>query len=197
MRQGFLALIRREIEHRRAGRPAGIRAKMNQLQDPAVIRALYEASAAGVPIALIVRGLCCLRPGVPGLSDSIRVVSVLGRFLEHSRIYCFENGGSPELFTGSADWMERNLDRRVETIAPVRDPALCRELVEILDVYERDNATAWDGLPDGTYVRRRPAEGEPARESQAEFIRRTDAQAAHATAARPPALRGARDGSAR
>ncbi len=145
---------------------------MNQLQDAEIIRELYVASQAGVPITLIVRGLCCLRPGVPGLSESIRLFSVVGRFLEHSRIYRFENGGRPEFFIGSADWMKRNLDRRVETITPVLDPKVQRELGEILDCYERDNASAWDGQPDGTYVRRLPAEGEERREAQEVFIRK-------------------------
>ena len=145
MRTGFTQLIQREAEHARAGRPSGIQAKMNQLQDPDIIRELYRASQAGVPIRLVVRGLCCLRPGVPGLSDTIRLTSVVGRYLEHSRIYRFENGGSPEFFIGSADWMKRNLNRRVETISPVRDPGVQAELEDILEVYEQDNASAWDG----------------------------------------------------
>ena len=132
MRERFTALIRREAGHARAGRPCGIRAKMNQLQDPQMIRELYQASAAGVPIVLNVRGLCCLRAGVPGLSPTIRVSSTLGRFLEHSRIYGFENGGAPEFFIGSADWMTRNLSRRMETVAPVCDPVIKAELETIL-----------------------------------------------------------------
>ena len=129
-------------------------------------------SRAGVPVSLNVRGLCCLRPGVPGLSETIRVFSVLGRFLEHGRIYRFENGGQPEFLIGSADWMRRNLDRRVETIAPVVDPALGVELEAILDVYENDNCTAWDLQPDGSWLRRRPKEGEPRRASQEVFAGR-------------------------
>jgi polyphosphate kinase len=175
MRDRFCELIRREIEHAEAGRPCGIRAKMNQLQDPALVRELYLASRAGVPISLNVRGLCILKPGVEGLSDNIRVFSVLGRFLEHGRIYRFENGGDREIYIGSADWMKRNLDRRVETIATVLDPILESELDAILDVLENDNHTAWDLRPDGTYVRRRPAESEPARASQQEFIRLAEA----------------------
>jgi polyphosphate kinase len=120
MRSRFVELIRREAQHAIDGRSSGIRAKMNQLQDPEIIRELYRASQSGVPITLNIRGLCCLRPGVPGLSDTIRVFSVLGRFLEHGRIYGFENDGAPEYYIGSADWMKRNLDRRVETIAQVR-----------------------------------------------------------------------------
>jgi polyphosphate kinase len=146
---------------------------MNQLQDPIVIRELYGASQAGVPISLNVRGLCCLRPGVPGLSGTIRVFSVLGRFLEHGRIYRFENGGDPEVLIGSADWMRRNLDRRVETIAPVADPAIKAELAAILDVYENDNCTAWDLQPDGSWIRLRPKDGAPRRPSQEVFMQRS------------------------
>ena len=171
MHHRFEELIRREAEHARAGRPCGIRAKMNQLQERKIIAELYRASAAGVPIKLNVRGLCCLRPQVPGLSENIEVFGVISRFLEHSRIYRFVNGGSPELYIGSADWMKRNLYRRVETIAPVADPGICRELTRILEVYENDNCTVWDGRPDGTYVRRRPEPGEEPRPSQETFIR--------------------------
>ena len=170
LRERFIDLIRREAEHALAGRPCGIRAKMNQLQDGQIIRELYLASQAGVPMDLNVRGLCCLRAGVPGLSESIRVYSTLGRFLEHGRIYRFENGGEPEFFIGSADWMSRNLSRRMETIAPVCDPAIRAELEEILRVYEDDNCSAWDMQPDGSYVRRRPAEGEACRAAQQVFI---------------------------
>jgi len=170
MRTRFVELIRRETAHAVDGRSSGIRAKMNQLQDPAIIRELYAASQAGVPITLNVRGLCCLRPGIKGLSENIRVFSVLGRFLEHGRIYGFENAGSPEYFIGSADWMKRNLDRRMETIAPVRDPLLVAEVEEILTVAENDNCTVWDLRSDGTYVRRRPAKGEEPRPSQQVFM---------------------------
>jgi polyphosphate kinase len=172
MREWFRTLIRREAANAAAGRPSGIAAKMNQLQDPELIRELYRASQAGVPIDLNVRGLCCLRPGVPGLSETIRVYSVLGRFLEHGRIYRFCNDGNPEYFIGSADWMKRNLDRRVETIAPVEDSTLKAELDAILKVYEDDNHSAWDLQADGSYVRRRPAEGESPRPSQQVFAER-------------------------
>lgn len=171
LRERFTELIRREAEHARAGRPSGIRAKMNQLQDDRIITELYEAAAAGVPITLNVRGMCCLRAGVPGLSENIRVFSVLGRFLEHGRIYRFENGGDPEFFIGSADWMRRNLDARMETIMPVLDKDIAAELEHLLDVYESDNATAWDLQPDNSYRRLQPAEGEEARPSQERFIR--------------------------
>lgn len=170
MRRRFTELIRREMDHAREGRPCGIDAKMNQLQDTGIIRELYQASQAGVPISLNVRGLCCLRPGVPGLSDNIRVFSVVGRYLEHSRIYRFTNGGQPEYFIGSADWMKRNLNKRVETITPVEDPGIQRQLDQIIAVYERDNCCAWDAQPDGSYVRRTPAPGEPRRPAQTEFI---------------------------
>jgi polyphosphate kinase len=170
MRERFTSLIRREADYQRAGRPAGIRVKLNQLQDSGIIRELYEASRAGVPVTLCVRGLCCLRAGVPGLSPTIRVLSIVGRFLEHSRIYRFENAGHPEFYLGSADWMHRNFNNRMETVAPVTDPGIQAELERILDVYEGDNTSAWDMQPDGRYVRRRPASGQPPREAQRLFI---------------------------
>jgi len=172
MRKRFKELIRNEALNASAGKPAGITAKMNQLQDPSIIRELYRASAEGVEINLIVRGLCSLRPGVPGLSEHIRVISVLGRFLEHGRVYRFENGGSPLYFLGSADWMKRNLDRRVEIVTPVEDEDLKQELDGILAVYLEDNASAWDMQADGTYVRRRPGEGEADKAAQQVFINR-------------------------
>jgi polyphosphate kinase len=172
LRERFIALIRREAEHARAGRPCGIGAKMNQLQDPQMIRELYHASLDGVPIVLNVRGLCCLRAGVPGLSPTIQVSSTLGRFLEHSRIYRFENGGAPEFFIGSADLMTRNLSRRMEAVAPICDPAVKAELENILHTYEDDNCSAWDMQPDATYVRRHPAAGEARRCAQQVFIER-------------------------
>lgn len=171
MRDRFCELIRREIEHAEAGRPCGIKAKMNQLQDPSLVRELYGASRAGVPISLNVRGLCILQPGVPGLSETIKVFSVLGRFLEHGRIYRFANGGRAEIYIGSADWMKRNLDRRVETMAPVTDPELVAEIDAIIGVLEDDNQTAWDLQSNGSYLRRQPSKGEQSRASQQEFIR--------------------------
>jgi polyphosphate kinase len=159
LRDKTLALIRREAEHARAGRPARIVVKINRLADTRVIGALYEASQAGVPIDLIVRGICMLKPGLPGLSETIRVRSVVGRFLEHSRAYYFQNGGEEELYTGSADWMPRNFDRRVETIAPVRDARLKKYLKDVmLDAYLRDNVKARLLGPDGSY---RPLPVEP------------------------------------
>jgi len=156
MRERFLAMIRREIAHRRAGRPARIIAKMNALVDPDIIAALYEASGAGVPVDLIVRGICCLRPGLPGISDSIRVVSIVGRFLEHSRAFYFVNGGAEEVYIGSADWMPRNLDRRIEAVTPIDDPAHRQALRELLLLMWEDNRQAWDLRSDGTYVQRQP-----------------------------------------
>ncbi len=171
MRRQLNTLIRREAEHARNGRISGIEAKLNQLQDPAVIRELYRAGQAGVPIRLNVRGLCCLRPGVTGLSENIRVYSVVGRFLEHSRVYAFSNGGDPEYYIGSADWMKRNLNSRVETVVPILGDQVKIELREILDVYMEDNCSTWDCLPDGTYQRRSPSSGEVALAAQDVFMR--------------------------
>ena len=159
MRQRFLELIAREVTHAAAGRPARIVGKMNALVDPEIIQALYRASQAGVNVDLIVRGICCLRPGVPGVSDRIRVVSIIGRFLEHSRLWSFANDGEPEYFLGSADWMPRNLDRRVETVVPVDDPSLHPRLQSLLDLCLTDNRQAWYLLPDGSYLQRTPGDG--------------------------------------
>ncbi len=156
LRTRVLALIDREAASARAGRRARIVAKMNALVDEEVIRALYAASQAGVDVDLIIRGICCLRPGVPGLSDRIRVVSVIGRFLEHSRAWCFENAGDPQYFIGSADWMPRNFDRRVEVMVPVADPALHPRLDGIFRVLLADNRQAWELGPDGTWRQRVP-----------------------------------------
>lgn len=156
-------LIRREIDHARTGQPGKVIAKMNALVDGNIIKLLYEASQAGVDIDLIIRGVCCLRPGIPGVSDRIRVVSVIGRFLEHSRIFYFHNGGQPDYYIGSADWMTRNLDRRVEAITPVEDPLLREELHRILTMAMADNRQAWDMAADGTFTQRRPAPGEEER----------------------------------
>jgi polyphosphate kinase len=160
MRQRFLDLIAREMEHVAAGRPARIIAKMNQLEDPAIIAALCDASRAGVPIDLIVRGFCCLRPGVAGYSESIRVRSIIGRFLEHSRIFYFAAGSDDPLegdfFIGSADWMFRNLSRRLEVIAPVTARNARERLWEVLDVSLKDERQAWVMNPDGSYTQLRP-----------------------------------------
>jgi polyphosphate kinase len=163
MRDRFLGMIRREIAHHRAGRPARILAKMNALVDPDIIAALYEASGAGVPIDLIVRGICCLRPGLIGVSDSIRVISIVGRFLEHSRAFYFLNGGDEEVYVGSADWMPRNLDRRIEAVTPIEDPADRQALRDLLLLMWEDNRQAWELRPDGTYEQRRPPSPETER----------------------------------
>jgi polyphosphate kinase len=153
LRAAMRALIEREAEHARAGRPAHIIIKNNAVADPAMIKSLYRASQAGLPIDLIVRGVCCLRSGVPGISEHIRVRSVVGRFLEHSRIYYFENGGEPDVFIGSADLMERNLDRRVEVLCPVRDTELRRHLrAVVLDSLLRDTDRAYLLQSDGSYL---------------------------------------------
>ena len=162
--------IERETKNARDGKPAGIKAKMNALLDPAVIRALYEASQAGVPIDLAVRGVCSLRPGLAGVSESVRVRSVVGRFLEHSRIFAFENGGRPEVYLSSADWMPRNFFRRVEVAFPLVDPTLARHAREILDDSLRDTARARELRSDGTYVRVAPAEEDRPFDSQAHFL---------------------------
>ena len=148
---------------RRAGRPASIRAKINGLSDAKVVDALYRASRAGVEIDLIVRGLCTLRPGVPDLSERIRVVSGLGRFLEHARVYHFVNGGEDEYFIASADWRPRNLRRRVEVAAPVRDPEARARLDRILQA-ELSDPTAWELRASGEYVRRTGGDGPGAQE---------------------------------
>jgi len=177
MRQRFLDLIEREVEHQKAGRGGHIIAKMNALEDRPIAEALYAASAAGVEIDLIVRGICRLRPGVPGLSETIRVVSIVGRFLEHARIFYFSNNstqtGKPDFFIGSADWMARNLDFRVEAIVPVEEPRLQDELKAILDLQLADNVKAWDMHPDGSYTQRSPAPGEEPRSSQDLLMLRT------------------------
>lgn len=176
MRQRFLEMIRREVDKSTPEQPGHICAKMNALEDPEIIQALYAASQAGVKIDLIVRGFCCLRPGVPGFSENIRVISIIGRFLEHSRIYYFQNGGQPEYYIGSADWMSRNLDWRVECITPIRDPALQKELEFILKTCWSDHRQAWALHSDGNYVRLRPLRGKG---SQQIFIDRTLRQALH------------------
>ncbi|MBW3549604.1 MAG: polyphosphate kinase 1 [Proteobacteria bacterium] len=151
---GVLMRIDRETRNARAGQPARIVAKMNALNEPQVVRALYRASQAGVQIELIVRGACTLRPGVPGISDNIRVRSIVGRFLEHSRVYWFANGGQPDLFAASADWLERNLLRRVEVGFPILNPDLAMRITdEAIGNYLTDNCNAWELQPDGEYLR--------------------------------------------
>ena len=152
--------IERERRHARAGRPARIIIKINSLVDEDIISALYAASGDGVEIDLIVRGICCLRPGIPGVSERIRVRSIVGRFLEHSRIYYFGNGGKPDIYLGSADWMPRNFYRRVEVAFPLLDPVLKRHVEQdILPLYLKDNVKARVLQPDGSYLRLHPADG--------------------------------------
>jgi polyphosphate kinase len=168
MRARFLDLIQREIDNQQAGRPARIVAKMNQLEDPEIIEALCEASCAGVAIDLVIRGLCCLRPGIAGRSDNIRVRSIIGRFLEHSRIFHFAAGKEDplegEFYIGSADWMFRNLSRRVEVVTPITKPGPKQKLWEILDICLRDHRQAWILKSDGSYVQLRPERADEASE---------------------------------
>jgi polyphosphate kinase len=148
----MLRLIEQEAENARHGTPGRVIARMNSLVEPQIIRAMYRASQAGVKIDLVVRGICCLRAGVPGVSDNIRVRSVVGRFLEHSRVVCFANGGDPRVYCSSADWMDRNFFRRVESCFPVEAPALRDRVVrECLEGYLEDNVQAWEMQPDGSY----------------------------------------------
>ncbi len=167
MRSGLIERIQREIAHHEAGRPARVRFKVNSLVDEAISDALYRASQAGVPVDLWIRGICTLRPGVPGLSENIRVRSVLGRFLEHSRVFWFENGGKPEVGIGSADLMHRNLDRRVETLVQLSDPAHVEELGELFDLGFDHGTGSWWLQQDGTWVARLTgADGAPLRDLQ-------------------------------
>jgi polyphosphate kinase len=166
LRDRIIELIQRETEHARQGGHGRIVAKMNGLIDQPIIAKLYEASQAGVQIDLIIRGMCCLRPGIPGVSENIRVISIVGRFLEHSRIFYFHNQGQETVLIGSADWMPRNLDRRVEAVVPVEDPAIAKDLQEILAIMLADNRQAWDLQPDGRYIQRRPLGGTPEQSAQ-------------------------------
>jgi polyphosphate kinase len=160
LHDGMTRKIEREAEHARQGNPARIIVKVNSLVEPRIIRSLYAASRAGVSIDLIVRGMCSLRPGIKGVSDNIRVRSIIGRFLEHTRVFYFGNNGDPELFCGSADWMERNFFRRVETCFPVEQRDLRARVLEELGFYLRDNCQAWELASDGQYHRRHPADDE-------------------------------------
>jgi polyphosphate kinase len=170
-RQGFKALVDREIEHAQAGRPARIIIKNNAVADKGTIQALFRASQAGVAVDMIVRGVCCLRPGIPGVSDNITVRSIVGRFLEHSRIYYFLNGGAEEVYIGSGDLMERNLDRRVEVITPINDAAIKRHLRDVvLEALLNDTHRAWQLQTDGSYTRVRPPDGEEAVNSQQSLL---------------------------
>ncbi|CAN5591952.1 RNA degradosome polyphosphate kinase [soil metagenome] len=174
MRSGLVERIEREVEHHHAGRPARIRIKANAVVDEVLTDSLYRASQAGVPVDLWVRGICAVRPGVPGLSETIRVRSILGRFLEHSRIFGFDNGGDAEVWIGSADLMHRNLDRRVETLVRISSPDHVEELCALLDVAMSDEVSSWWLGPDGAWDRHhRDAEGRPLRDLQEQLIAAT------------------------
>lgn len=170
LRERTIEMINRETENCRNGQTGRIVAKMNSLVDQQVIQTLYQASQAGVEIDLIIRGICCLRPGIKEFSDNIRVISVIGRFLEHSRIFYFYNQGQEEIYIGSADWMTRNLSRRVEAVAPVESPDIFKDLQEILGVMLSDNRKAWELQSDGTFVQRKPKKGEEVRSTHDIFM---------------------------
>ncbi len=169
MRDRMVSMINREAEHCRNGGSGRIVAKMNSLVDPQIIETLYQASQAGVKIDLIIRGICCLKPGVEGVSENIHVISIVGRFLEHSRIFYFHNGGEEEVYIGSADWMTRNLSRRVEAVTPVEDANIAQELQEILGVMLSDNRQAWELQTDGRYIQRQPKSKAHQQSSQKTF----------------------------
>jgi len=162
--------IDREAANQKAGKPARLLVKVNGILEPAVVKALYRASQAGVKIDVACRGICSLRPGVPGVSDNVRVISVVDRFLEHSRIFYFENGGTPEVYVGSADWMDRNLSRRVEVVFPIEQPDLKKRVIDALKTTLADNVKARELLPDGRYRRVTPAEGQSPVRSQLRFL---------------------------
>ena len=186
IRPRLLELIGGEAERSRQGEEACLEAKLNSLADPELIEALYKASQAGVAIRLNVRGICCLRPGVKGLSETISVVSVVDRYLEHARIFRFRNGGAPLTFISSADWMPRNLDRRIELMVPVEDPPGADKLAQILETCLADTRQAWTLRADGTYERRQPDAKHPALRCQEEFQRRAEARAAEAAQRQAP-----------
>jgi polyphosphate kinase len=166
LRDRMMGLIQREIDHCQNGGSGRIIAKMNSLVDSSIIAMLYEASQAGVQIDLIVRGICCLRPQLKNVSENIRVFSIVGRYLEHSRIFYFQNEGDEEMFIGSADWMPRNLDRRVEAVTLIEEPKIAQELINVLNIMLSDNRQAWELQSDGTYVQRQPGEGEVEQSAQ-------------------------------
>jgi polyphosphate kinase len=171
VRRGLLERIDREVQHHLAGRPARVRLKVNSLVDEALSDALYRASQAGVPVDLWIRGICTIRPGVPGLSDNIRVRSVLGRFLEHSRVFWFENGGEPEVWIGSADLMHRNLDRRVEVLVQLKEPDHVTELGDLFDLGFDERTGSWWLQADDTWqARLSDPDGRPLRDLQERLI---------------------------
>ena len=187
MREQIIGLIEREERNARQGRAARIIVKMNALVEPSVIDALYRASQGGVAIELVVRGICCLRPGLPGVSETIRVTSIVDKYLEHSRIFYFENSGNPEVFLASADWMPRNFWRRIETLFPIEDASLQARIVgDILQPILHDTVKVRELLPDGTYRRRTPAEGEAPLRSQVALQNLAREAARESTDVRPP-----------
>ena len=178
LKNALLDRIDREIHVHSPATPGLIQMKMNALEDVDVTRALYRAARAGVKIDLIVRGICCLRPKIPNLSENIRVISIVGRFLEHSRIYYFENAGKPDLFLASADWMPRNFVRRVEIAFPIEDPTLRDEVInEVLPRFLNDRIKARELQADGSYLRLKPEEGAPRLQAQLHFRERSRGQA--------------------
>jgi polyphosphate kinase len=187
LRKRILALIDNETQRRKQGQRAMILAKINNLVDPEIIAALYRASQAGVPIKLNVRGTCCLRPGVAGISENITVVSIVDRFLEHARVLYFHHGGEEQVYISSADWMPRNLDRRIELLVPIRQPACKQRLIEVLETYLKDNTNCWQLQANGSYVRRSPETGQKVLRAQERLYRaasdavRTAEQASRST----------------
>jgi polyphosphate kinase len=183
LRERHLRLIERERQRAASGQAAEIRAKMNALVDEDVIRALYDAAKAGVEIRLNVRGICCLRPGVKGLSEHIHVVSIVDRFLEHARIFYFRNGGDEEVYLSSADWMPRNLDKRIELLFPVEAPEGRQKVLAALDLMFQDNVKGRVLQSDGSYKRRRPAKGEEPLRAQLSLYKETQRAVERARAA--------------
>ena len=183
--------IDREAANQKAGKPSRLLVKVNGILEPAVVKALYRASQAGVKIDMACRGICSLRPGVPGVSENIRVISVVDRFLEHSRIFYFENGGNPEVYVGSADWMDRNLSRRVEVVFPIEQPDLKQRVIDLLRMTLADTAKARELMPNGRYRRVMPAEGQPPLRSQTRFLEQANEPPAPppTTAAAPKTVR--------
>ena len=181
MRQQLIHLIREEVKHAKKGLPSGIVMKMNSLEDKEIIDEFYKAAKAGVPIRFIVRGICCLRPGRPGLSDSIEVRSIVGEYLEHTRLFYFHHGGEARVYAGSADVMVRSFDRRIEALFLIVNPQLKREAINILMLNMQDNVNSYVMREDGAYIRQRPAPGEPVVNVHRDFYRRDEAQAAVAT----------------
>ncbi|MEL6352322.1 MAG: polyphosphate kinase 1 [Cyanobacteria bacterium J06627_28] len=177
LRDKMTEFIRRETKLAESGKKGRIIVKMNSLVDHDIITELYKASQAGVEIDLIIRGICCLRPGVPGLSENIHVLSIIGRFLEHSRIFYFHNDGKERFYIGSADWMPRNLDRRVEALVPIEDPPLRSELASLLEVCLKDNRQAWEMQSDGTYQQRHAGKGETEHSTHQALMKKAKSQA--------------------